>query len=59
MIKDAPVKTVPGADPEEAVDAAVAKIVKEKLSGSDGFDDMGGVHSRTSDDGHQEERAEV
>jgi hypothetical protein len=59
MIKDAPVETVPGADPEEAVDAAVVKIVKEKLSGSDGFDDMGGVRSRTSDDGHQEERAEV
>jgi hypothetical protein len=32
-------------DPKEAVDAAV--------------DDTGGVHGRTSDDGDQEERAEV
>jgi hypothetical protein len=30
MTKDTPVETVPGADPEEAVDAAVARVTKEK-----------------------------
>jgi hypothetical protein len=33
--------------------------MKEKWSVSDGFDDTGDVHDRTSDDGDQEERAEV
>jgi hypothetical protein len=56
MTKDAPVKAVPGVDPEEAVDAAV---VKEKQSVFDHFDDTGGVCGRTSDDADQEERAEV
>jgi hypothetical protein len=59
MTKDALVETVPGSHREEGVDAAVVKITKEKQSISDGFDDMGGVHGRTSDDGDQEERAEV
>jgi hypothetical protein len=30
MTKDALIETIPGADPEEAVDAPVMKIVKEK-----------------------------
>jgi hypothetical protein len=59
VTKDAPIKTVLGANPEEAIDAAVTKIAKEKRSGSAGFDDTGGVHGRTSNDGDQEERAEV
>jgi hypothetical protein len=59
ITKDAPVKTIPSADPEEAIDAAVAEITKEKWSISDGFDDTGGVRSKTSDDGELEERVEV
>jgi hypothetical protein len=59
MTIDAPIEIVPGADPKGAVDATVMKIAKEKWSVSDGFDDMGGVHSRTSDDSDQEERVEV
>jgi hypothetical protein len=55
MTKDAPIKTVPGAE-LEAVDAAVAK---KKQSISDGFDDTDGVHSRTFNDGDLGERAEV
>jgi hypothetical protein len=51
MIEDAGVETVPGANPEEAVDADVVKIAKEKWSVSDGFDDTDGVHGRTSGDG--------
>jgi hypothetical protein len=47
MAKDAPVETVAGTNLAEAVDAAVTKIMKEKESVSDGFDDTGGVHSRT------------
>jgi hypothetical protein len=35
-----------------------AKNEKEKRSSSNGFDDMGGVRGRTSDDSDQEERAE-
>jgi hypothetical protein len=48
--EDTPVETVPGANPEEMVDADVAKIAKEKQSSSDGFDDTGIVHDRASDD---------
>jgi hypothetical protein len=59
MTKDAAVETVPGANPEEAVNAKVMKIMKEKRSVSDGFDDTSGVRGGTSDDGDQEERAEV
>jgi hypothetical protein len=44
VTKDAPIKTVLGANPEEAIDAAVTKIAKEKRSGSAGFDDTGSVH---------------
>jgi hypothetical protein len=54
-----PVETIPDTDPEEATDGAVVKIAKMKRSGSDGFDDMGSVRGRTSDDGDQEKRAEV
>jgi hypothetical protein len=32
MTKDAPIKIVPDADPEEVVDAAVVNIAKEKCS---------------------------
>jgi hypothetical protein len=59
MTKDAPVETIPDTDPEEAVDAAIVKVLKEKWSVSDGFDDMGGIRARTSIDGDQEGRAEV
>jgi hypothetical protein len=48
---DAPIDTVPDANPEEVVDATVTKIATEKLSVSDGFDGTSGVHGRTSDDG--------
>jgi hypothetical protein len=53
MTKHAPVKTVPNADLEEAIDAAVMKVAKEKRSFSNGFDDKGGVRGRISDDGYQ------
>jgi hypothetical protein len=59
MTRDMLVKAVPDTDPKEAVDAAIVKIMQEKQFVSDGFDDMGSVHGRTSDDGDQEERAEV
>jgi hypothetical protein len=59
MTKDAPFETIPDVDLEEVVDAVVAKIAKGKRSVSNGFDDTGGVCGRTSDDGDQEERAEV
>jgi hypothetical protein len=57
--KDAPIEAVPGADSEEAIDAVVAKIAKEKWSGSTSFDDTGGARGRTSNDGDQEETTEV
>jgi hypothetical protein len=59
LTKDTPIETVPGADPKETIDDAVVKIAKKKRSGSAGFDDLGGVRGRTSNDGDQEERAEV
>jgi hypothetical protein len=59
MTEDACVETVPGTNPEEAVHAEVTKIMKEKRSVSDGFDDTGGVRGRTFGDGDQEERSEV
>jgi hypothetical protein len=37
----------------------VTKIVKEKQCASDGFDDTGVVHDRTSDDVEEGERVEV
>jgi hypothetical protein len=57
--EDAPIKTVPGGDPGAVVDAEIANIAKEKRSTSNGFDDVGGVHGGTSDDGDQAERVEV
>jgi hypothetical protein len=30
MTKDAPVETIPDTDPEEAADAAIMKVLKEK-----------------------------
>jgi hypothetical protein len=57
--EDAPVETTLGANPEEAVDAEIARIVKEKWYVSSNFDDTSGVRNRTSDDGDDEERAEV
>jgi hypothetical protein len=59
MTKYMPIQAITSADPEEAVDAAVVKIEKEKRCVSVGFADMGGVHGRISNDGDQEERAEV
>jgi hypothetical protein len=59
MTKDAPFETIPNVDPKEVVDVVVTKIAKGKRSVSDGFNDTGGVCGRTSDDGDQEERAEV
>jgi hypothetical protein len=56
MTKDAPIEIVPGAEPEEAIDAVVTK---KKQSISDGFDDTDGVRCRTFDDGDLGERAEV
>jgi hypothetical protein len=54
VTKDVPVKTIPGASLEEAVDAEVVKITREKRSTSDDFDGAGGVHGRTFDGGDQE-----
>jgi hypothetical protein len=51
MTKDAPVETIPRASPEEAVDAEVTKITREKRSTSDFFDGAGGVRGGTSDGG--------
>jgi hypothetical protein len=59
VTQDAPVETIPDADPAEAIDAVVAKIIQEKWSGSAGFDDTSGAHGKTFNDGDQEERAEV
>jgi hypothetical protein len=59
MTKDVLVETVPSTDPEEAVDAEFAKIPREKQLVSDGFDDVGSVDGRTSNDGDLEERVEV
>jgi hypothetical protein len=59
MTKDVPIETIPRSSPEEAVDAEVAKIEREKQSASDGFDGADGVCSGTSDGGDQEERIEV
>jgi hypothetical protein len=57
--EDTRVETVPGANPEEMVDADVAKIAKEKQSSSDGFDDTGIVHDGASDDVEEGDRVEV
>jgi hypothetical protein len=59
VTKDTPVETVLGANPEEGVDAEVTKIMKEKLSASDGFDDTSIVRDRASDDVEEGERVEV
>jgi hypothetical protein len=59
VIQDAPIKTILGVDPVEAIDDAVVKIIKEKLSGSTSFDDTGDARDRTFNDGDEEERAEV
>jgi hypothetical protein len=50
VVKDAPFKTALGVHPEEEVDAEVAKIMKEKQSIFDGFDDTGTVHDGAYDD---------
>jgi hypothetical protein len=39
--EDTPIETIPGANPDEAVDAEVAKIAKEKQSASNSFDYTG------------------
>jgi hypothetical protein len=60
VTQDAPIgETIPSTDPVEAIDVVVAKIVKEKQSGSTSFDDMGGARIGTFNDGDEEERAEV
>jgi hypothetical protein len=59
MTMDAPIEAIPGDDPDEVVDAVVVKIAKEKRPVFDGFIDMGGVRNRISDDGYQEERADM
>jgi hypothetical protein len=53
VTEDMPAEAIPGANPE------VTKIVKEKQCASDGFDDTGAVHDRTSDDVEEGERVEV
>jgi hypothetical protein len=50
VVKDAPFKTALGVHPEEEVDAEVAKIMKEKQSIFDGFDDTDIVHDGASAD---------
>jgi hypothetical protein len=57
--EDAPVETTLGVNLEEVVDVEITRIVKEKRSVSDDFDGSGGVHNMTSNDGDDEERAEV
>jgi hypothetical protein len=54
VTKDMPVETICGADPEETIDGEVARIAKEKWSGSGGSSDVGGVRGKTFDDGDQE-----
>jgi hypothetical protein len=59
VAEDTPIETVGGANPEETVDAEVARIVKEKWSASDGFDDTGVFHDGASDDVEEDETMEV
>jgi hypothetical protein len=50
VAEDAPIGTAPGVHPKEAVDAQVVEIMKEKQFSSDGFDGIGDVRDRASDD---------
>jgi hypothetical protein len=59
VTEDAPVKTVSGVNHEEAVDADVTKIVKEKIFAFDGFDDTGVIRDGASNDVKEGERVEV
>jgi hypothetical protein len=59
VVEDAPIETALGAHTEEAVDAEVVKITKEKQSVSDGFDDIGVVRDGASNDVDEVERVEV
>jgi hypothetical protein len=59
VAKDTAIETIPGANPKEAVDAEVKKIVKEKRSASNGFDDTGVVHDGAWDDVEDGERVEL
>jgi hypothetical protein len=57
--KDTPVKTISGANPEEAIDAKVTKIAKEKQSASDDSDDTSIVCDIASNDVGEGDRVEV
>jgi hypothetical protein len=57
--EDAPIKTVPDANTEEAIDVEVARIKKEKQSVSGAFYDARSVRNAASDDPEDRERVEV
>jgi hypothetical protein len=59
VTEDAPIKTVSRDNREEAVDAEVAKIVKEKRSTSVSFDDTGVFCDGAFHDVEEGERVEV
>jgi hypothetical protein len=59
VAEDVPIETAPDVHPTEAVDAEVAKIMKEKQSIFDGFDDTDIVHDGASADVDEGERVEV
>jgi hypothetical protein len=59
MTMDVPVKTVSGTYLEEAVDAEVARIVREKQSVSGAFEDTDVVRDGASEDVDDGERVDM
>jgi hypothetical protein len=59
VTEDTLIKTIAGANPEEAVDVEVAKIMKEKWSAFNGFDDTHVVRDGAFDDVEEGEGVEV
>jgi hypothetical protein len=59
VAEDAPIETFSGANLEEAIDVEIVRIVKEKHSVSDGFDDTDALCDGASDDVDEKERVEV
>jgi hypothetical protein len=56
VAKDAPIKTVSGANPEEMIDVEIVRIAKEKYSVSNGFDDTDAIRNGAFDDVDEKER---
>jgi hypothetical protein len=59
VTEDTPLKSIPSADPKEAIDAEVTRIAKGNQSVTGGFDETGVVLDGASDDVNDEERVEV